>query len=385
MTAETTAAGTAGPAITRRLRVVLAVGALQVGGTETQLVKLAIGLRERGHDVHVLALSGGGPLETPLHAAGVPVRMFCYAGLAVPWRGGGLSVRGLIDGLRVLGTVWRYLRTLRPDVCHAFLFSCYSLILPLARAAGVPVRASGRRGATPPPVGSRDLLFHTLGRASSSVVVCNSHDGADEAVRRDRYRPARLRVIPNGVDLPDTLADVAAQPARGVMIANLIAYKGHEDLIAALSRLAWPPPMCLIGDGPERARLAALIGSHGLDGVVELAGARAQASRFLPEYQFAVLASHHEGLPNAVLEAMAAGLPVVATAVGGVPEIISDGETGLLVAPHAPAELAAAIARVAGDPALRVRLGAAAREAAAALSMLTCVERHERLYRDHLR
>lgn len=377
-------AGAARATAARRLRIVLAVGTLQVGGTETQLVKLAIGLRERGHDVHVLALAGGGPLEEPLRTAGIGVRVFGYAGLPVRSRLGYRQVAMVAAGLRALLAVRRHLRALRPDVCHAFLFACYSIVLPLAWSAGIPIRVAGRRGATPPPTGRRDRLFHALGRASSSALVCNWEAGAEESTRRDRYRPERVRVISNGVDLPSSVADVDRQPARGVMIANLIAYKGHEDLIAALAEMSSPPRICLIGEGPERERLAALSRSRGLGDVVEFAGARPRASRFLPDYQFAVLASHDEGLPNAVLEAMAAGLPVVATAVGGVPGIIVDGETGLLVPPRSPADLAAALARVADDPALRVRLGTAARDAVAAYSMPACVERHERLYLDLL-
>ncbi|NJC74293.1 glycosyltransferase [Planosporangium thailandense] len=382
MTVVPEPAGTGAPG--RPLRVVLAVGTLRVGGTETQLVKLAVGLRERGHDVHVLALSKGGPLEEPLRAAGVDVRVFGYAGMPLSGAPGYRKVRMVAAGLRELLAVGRHLRALRPDVCHAFLFTGYSLVLPLARAAGVPVRVAGRRGATPPPVGRRNRLFHALGRGAATAMVCNWRAGAEEAVQRDGYPTDRVRVIPNGVDLPGAHADVTRQPAHGVMIANLIAYKGHDDLLAALASLPAPPRVRLIGDGPQRAHLDQLCRGYGLDDVVEFAGGLRGASRYLPEHQFAVLASHEEGLPNAVLEAMAAGLPVVATTVGGVPELITDGETGLLVPPHAPTELAAAIARLAGDPALRARLGAAAREAATAYSTPACVERHEALYRDLL-
>jgi glycosyltransferase involved in cell wall biosynthesis len=105
------------------------------------------------------------------------------------------------------------------------------------------------------------------------------------------------------------------------------------------------------------------------------------ACRVLDAYQFAVLPSHEEGLPNAVLEAMAAGLPVIATSVGGTPEIVAEGVTGLLVRPHAPHELAAAIARLTGDPRLREDLGAAGRRAAWHLSVGTCAARHEAVYR----
>ncbi|MGI8330310.1 glycosyltransferase [Actinomadura scrupuli] len=378
MAAFVTGSGGAG----RPLRIVLVVGSLRIGGTETQLVKLAADLRERGHDVHVVAISRGGPLESELRSQGTPARIFAHSGLRLRDDAGWRSPRALLGEARELLAIWRHLRSLRADVCHAFGFTCYTLVLPLALAAGVPVRVNGRRGMPPAtPTGLQRRLRDLLGHRCSSVYVCNSHAGARDLQAREGVPAGRIVVIPNGVGIPPAVAEAGRQPARGVVVANLISYKGHADLVEALGMLAAPPEMCFIGEGPERERLTALVEERGLERVVAFAGTVPVAVRLLRHYQFAVLPSHEEGLPNAVLEAMAAGLPVIATAVGGTPEIVVDGVTGLLVPAHAPDELASAIARLTADPRLREEMGAAGRRAAEHLSIGSCAARHEAVYR----
>ncbi|MBC6456838.1 glycosyltransferase [Actinomadura sp. HBU206391] len=367
-----------------RLTIVLAVGSLRLGGTEHQVVKLAVGLRDRGHDVHVIALRFGGPLRPALEAAGVPVRVFAYNGLRQRDDAGRLSPRGSLAHVSRLLAVWRYFRGLRPDVCHAFLFGCYTRVLPLAWAARVPVRVNGRRGATPPsPLGVRRKILDFLGSRASSLYVCNSRAGADELVRLERVPARRVVVISNGVDVPAAVADVERQPPRGIVVANLIHYKGHADLVDALAMLDGPPGVTLVGEGPERDALTRLVGLRRLTDTVRFTGAVPDARPLFLTHQFAVLPSHQEGLPNAVLEAMAAGLPVITTAVGGIPEIVTDGVTGLLVPPRDPRSLADMIELLAADPGLRVRLGTAARRAAEGFGVPRCAERHEAAYRAH--
>jgi glycosyltransferase involved in cell wall biosynthesis len=368
----------------RPLRIVLSIGSLQVGGTESQLVKLAARLNARGHEVHVVAVRCGGPYEEELRALGIPTRIFAYGRLRDDT--GRRTPRILLAEARKLLALWRHLRDLRPDVCHGFLFTCYTQVLPLAWLAGVPARVNGRRGATPPtPTGFRRAVLDFAGHRSSSLYVTNSRTLSRELVEAEKVPVGRIEVIPNGVELPERTADPSRSPARGIVVANLIAYKGHADLIEALALLDAPPPLCLVGEGPERERLTALIEARGLGHVVRLAGAAPDARALLADYEFAVLPSHAEGLPNAVLEAMAAGLPIVATRVGGVPEVLADDLAGILVPPHDPAALAAAIERLAGDPELRRAMGAEGRRAAGRLSMEECAARHEAVYRTLLR
>lgn len=318
----------------RPLRIVLSVGSLQVGGTESQIVKLASSLAGRGHSVHVVALRCGGPYEDVLRAMGVPTRVIGYGGVRLRGDDGRRSARVLVREVRSLLSLWRLLRTLRPDVCHGFLFTCYTHVLPLAWAAGVPARVNGRRGEPPSvPTGLMRAVLDGAGHRATSLYVTNSRALRAGLVRDEGVPPHRVEVIANGVELPERTAEPARRPARGIVVASLIGYKGHADLIEALALLAEPPPICLVGDGPERERLAALVAERGLGHVVSLAGAVPDARAVLADYQFAVLPSHSEGMPNAVLEAMAAGLPVIATSVGGVPEILTDGMSGILVRP----------------------------------------------------
>lgn len=363
------------------MRIVLAIGSLEVGGTETQVVRLATELCARGHDVTVLVLTrGDGPLARPLGGAGVPVWELGFEGLLARTPGGRIRP---VATLRLWAAWLRLvveLRRRRPEVVHAFLFWAYVLVLPAAWLARIPVRISGRRN-----MGTEKFtrpLYPVLERIAdrcATHVVANS-DAVADVVRIAGVPDLKLHVIRNGVDLRPLAEDVTRQPPRGVMIANLIAYKGHLDLVEALGGLDDPPVVDCFGEGPERGRIEDRLRGRGLEGVVRLRGRRADAADAYRSAQFAVLTSHEEGLPNAVLEAMATGLPVVATAVGGVPELLRDGETGVLVPPRDPAALGGAIGRLAADPELRARLGRAARRAVEELSWPRCVEAHERLY-----
>ena len=139
---------------------------------------------------------------------------------------------------------------------------------------------------------------------------------------------------------------MAVEPPVGLMVANLISYKGHEDVITALSLLDDPPTVRFVGEGRERARLERLVEAANLGDRVIFEGSVPDAALLFQDAQFGILASHEESLPNCVLEAMAAGVPMVATSVGGVPELLEDEVNGLLVPPRAPEALAHAIERL---------------------------------------
>lgn len=348
----------------RPLTIVLAVPTLEVGGTERQLVRLAREFTERGHRVRVVVLSQRGPLAADLEAAGVVVHSL---GLPRP--------AGVV---RLLGLPWK-LRQWRVDVTHAFLFWPSVLVLPAARVAGIRHRISGRRNLGSDIRGPVRRVLAYVANRSTTAMIANAQAVAETVPRGGR--PAVLWVVPNGVDAPAGRASASTSPAAGALVANLIAYKGHADLLDALARLDNPPVVHCFGEGPERSAIEARARSLGLEETLQLHGHVRDVGRRLIEMQFALLVSHEEGLPNAVLEAMAVGLPVVATAVGGTPELIAHGRTGLLVPPRDPVALSVAIASVASDAELRERLGTAARrEVQDRFGWSRCVEAHLEIY-----
>ena len=189
-----------------------------------------------------------------------------------------------------------------------------------------------------------------------------------------RYRP-EVRVIHHGVDLDavrshrsdrDTARaelGISDDTILAVTVANARAEKGYPDLLAAAAQVIERQDQVTfvaIGQGPDAEQIAALHEQLGLGPRFRLLGYREDAVRFLAAADLFVLASHHEGLPVALMEALALGVPVVATAVGGIPEMIDDGVEGLLAPAHQPEALAAAIERLVADADLRRRLAAGA-------------------------
>jgi glycosyltransferase involved in cell wall biosynthesis len=169
-------------------------------------------------------------------------------------------------------------------------------------------------------------------------------------------------VIHNGVELPRATAEESRSgPCRLLTVGRLQAPKDPLTLVRALAELARPGEAVIAGDGPDRPAVESEVRRLGLESVVRLAGERNDVEELLAAADLFVLSSRSEGLPLSILEAMAAGLPVVASSVGGVPELVVEGETGLLVPPGDPHALAAAIERLLDDSALRRRLGAAGR------------------------
>jgi glycosyltransferase involved in cell wall biosynthesis len=250
-----------------------------------------------------------------------------------------------------------HLERLRADVlcCHGYKADL--LGRRAARRQNVPVVAVSR-GWTGECFKVR--VYEALDRCClrwMDRVVCVSQAQA-RRVYRAGVRPARVRVIPNAVD-PERFTDPEAhyrtkllryfrQPRTHVVGAagRLSPEKGFDVLVAAAARVVKADPsvgFVVFGDGPERAKLSQQINAAGLAGSFVLSGFRADLDRFMPFFDLLALPSFTEGMPNVVLEAFAAGVPVVASAVGGTPEIVEDGQSGFLVPPRDPVALAARI------------------------------------------
>jgi L-malate glycosyltransferase len=361
----------------RPAKVWLLIGQLGLGGTEKQVALLAGGLRDRGVDTSVLVMFDGGPRELELRAAGVPV---IYLGFA-RFSAGRNSVRNVVAFARLVGR----LRGDRPDILHDFLFHSYVVAAPAARMARVPVLVAGRRSLGVFKEGRGLLLLvERLATRAADLLIANAHAVAADTMNRERVPSAKISVVYNG--LPDD-AFSGFPPARietdrpvVLCIANLKAYKGHRYLLEAVASLrsrGRPCTLVLVGDGDQRFALEQQSARLGID--VRFLGAHPEVGPLLARADIFVLASLHEGMSNAVMEAMAAGRPIVATDVGGTPELL--GGRGVLVPPRDPGALAAAIERLLIDPAYASLLGTRARcWSRAHLGVDSMVDEHVRIY-----
>jgi glycosyltransferase involved in cell wall biosynthesis len=289
-------------------------------------------------------------------------------------RGAGVEPR-MIPTMRGAGGLLRVpafaraLRRERVDLLHAHLnwsLACAGGLLAAALAR-IPVVATVHLwGQTPD-----SPMIPVLRRAARSIVVrhigVSSEIGA-RLVAEFGLPPERVRVVHNGVPCrslpaggPAAAGRKTGEAARVVMVARLEVQKDHLTLIRAASMLGGVR-FLLAGEGPLRAVLEAEVSRLGLQDRVVFLGQRDDVPQLLVSSDLFVLPSLHEGMPLSLLEAMAHGLPVVASSVGGIREVVTDGVTGLLVAPSDPAALAGAIRRLLDDPSLARRLAAAARE-----------------------
>lgn len=241
------------------------------------------------------------------------------------------------------------------------------------------------------------LLFRLLNRRFDCIVA-PAQPILGGLAREESLAVERMLWIPNGVDAERFRPQAAAarRDSRRTLglaektvafgcIASLTPVKCHDDLLAAFARLHRQLPqaqLLLIGDGPLRAQVARQIGALGLGGAVRLVGNLANIETVLPALDVAVLASSTEGMSNAILEAMACGLPVVATAVGGNLELVQHQVSGLLVPAREPDRLADALRTLAQAPEMRQRMGQAARlRIEQEFSLDGMVRSFDRLYR----
>jgi glycosyltransferase involved in cell wall biosynthesis len=271
---------------------------------------------------------------------------------------------------------WRrlaaYVRRERVDVLHAHMFGSNVWGTLIGRVARVPVVIAHEHTWSFEGEPLRRLLDRELiGRFSDAFIAVSRADQR-KMIEIERIPAERIRFIPNGIapTAPAAGRDVRAELGVGSgpligAIGTLRAQKAYDVLIRAAASLREKHPglhVVIAGGGPERERLDALIGELGLSDVVLMLGRRLDVPNILAALDVAVCASNFEGSPLAVMEYMEAGLPIVATRVGGVPDLIDDGVHGLLVQPGEPLELAGAIDELLRDRPRAAALGARARE-----------------------
>jgi glycosyltransferase involved in cell wall biosynthesis len=350
-------------------------------GAEKQLLVLAAGLPRTEFDVHVCALTRGGPLLAELHAAGIPATV--------------IGKRLKADPIAFTRLV-RHIRRLQPDIVHTWIFAAGSYGRLAARLAGVKHMIAGeycvdRWKSTWQWIVDRRLALNTDRFVANSPAIRDYC--AEHGIPADRFV-----VIPNGVS-PAPPSNVTRaellhelqcpQDARLIgVVGRLWPQKRVKDLIWAadlLRVLHNNLRLLIIGDGPERSTLERFARLASDLDHIRFLGHRDDVWRITPHLDVFWNGSGYEGQPNAVMEAMAAGVPVIASDIPGNRDLVIHGETGFLVPIAGRAARARSTDQIFTDPALAARLGAAARgQMLEQFSIEQNIERHAQLYRDVL-
>ena len=369
------------------IKLLLVIPTLDRSGAEKQFALVAAGLPRDEFDVHCVALTRGGPYAADLEAHGIPLTI--------------LHKRFKFDPL-ALGRLRRLVERLSPDILHTWLFAANAygrMIAGKPSAPGRPPRpqvvVSERCVDTWKSGWQRWLDRRQIGRTDR--LIANSRAVAD-FYREQGFPSERIVVIPNGVELPredapgfDRAAalsdfDIPADAAVIGYAGRLARQKRVKDLIWGFQLLRQvvdrPVYFLIVGDGPERARCERWGRSFGCTHLLRFAGHRDDASRLIRLFDVAWLASDFEGMSNFLMEAMACGIPVVASDIPPNRELVVDGQTGFLVQVGDSVGFSQFTDRILADPDLARRLGAAGRERMRReFSVTRMVEAHAELYR----
>ena len=349
-------------------------------GGQNQVLLLLRGLRARDHETLLLAPEG--PLAERARTESLPVASF--------------HPRTEWDPVATIGAA-RALRRFAPEVAHAHSAHAHAVGVPAARLARVPAVVVSRRV---------DFLVGTnpLSRLKYGLGVdrylCISR-GVQDALRASGIPERRLALVPSGIDLSavregeasaptaDLRVLVGALPGAPVIgtVAALAPHKNHADLLRAAAIVARERPevrFAWLGEGECRPALERQREALGLTERVHLLGFRPDARALMRQFTVFALSSYLEGLCTSLLDAQAAGVPIVATAVGGIPDVVTDGATGRLVAGRDPEALARALIEAVDRPDLRDGWARGGLESVRAFGADRMVERTLEVYRDVL-
>ena len=361
------------------MRIIHAVSTLQVGGAEMLALRLAAAQREVGHDAEMLSFTDG-PLRGACEELRVPVHV--------------VEKREGFD-TSMFPRMLRWLRQTRPHVVHSHNPQSLVYTAAPARLAGA-VMVHTKHGNH---LEDRGAMWLRRGLGLCVQAFVSVSDATQDFARQHfEALPSRMKVIENGVHLKSFENDEEQRSAARRELGLdgdtwVIGTVGRLDMVknqSLLIRAAAPllrdgAALVLVGDGPERTALEALASSLVCRNSTHFAGRRLDVPALLPAFDTFALSSHTEGLPLVVLEAMACGLPIVSTAVGGIPRVAVREETALLTAPGDEAALSAALATLRAEPNRAIAMGRAGRERVAKrYSLSATAEAYEQLYQELL-
>ena len=351
---------------------------------DTLLRERVLSLRAKGVDNRIVCIDG--PYVRPLREAGIPVETYHLPRGVDPFR----LTWSLLE---LVG----YFRRVKPDLVHTHCSVPGIVGRVAARLAGVPVVMhtvhgfafhDGSRG----PGAAAAIAVERFVGGLTDVMLSQNHEDMDRALRHRIVAEPRLQWVGNGIALEPFLAATPRHDAHAPVVITCVArmepVKNHALLFEAAAKLKASGrsfELWLVGGGEGRERCVRQVSDLGLADHVHFLGYRDDIPQLLSRSDVAVLTSLKEGIPRAALEAMAAGLPMVATRVTGTREVVRDGDTGFLVDVDDVAGFAGALARLADDPELRARMGARGREVARAeFDEALIVRRLEHVYRTSL-
>jgi glycosyltransferase involved in cell wall biosynthesis len=362
------------------IRIEYVIDHLKMGGAQRHLIELFGAIDRERFAPQVCVAKGGGALTPAIERLGIAVRTFEL--------GNSLNeVRTLVNLVRMA----KRLRRERVEIVHGYLYLGNVLGMLAGALARTPIRIAAKRSLDRYP--RRSQLHATrLANHCAHRILCNAEAVRSFVLGEERPVPARLAVIPNGISLPSSRLSRAHIPGLpdGVRVIGTVGRldwkKAHADLLAAMRAVRasqGDAELVVIGDGPLRQQLEQRAAQLGIAGHVHFLGERRDARSLLAAFDIFVLSSVIEGMPNVLLEALAAERPVVATSVGGAPEIVTHEETGLLVPASDPDALASAILRLLAQPVDGARLARAGRALVARrFSTSAMVASYTALYED---
>jgi glycosyltransferase involved in cell wall biosynthesis len=318
----------------KKIKIIHIITSLNFGGAEIMMLDLARGFSSEFFEIKVATVVRGGSLEEDFKETGIEVRVF--------------EKKGKV-GLGVIWKLWRFLRHEKPDIVHTHLFGgdTWGRIAAILARVSVIISTEHNTNLDEGWVKRKVKKFLSL---FTKKIVAVSEAVKKYSVSRDKIKEKKIIVIPNGINL-DKFSGVPEKefgdpPVIGV-VGRLEEQKGHKYLFEALNLIKTIPwILWVVGDGSKKNELERLAKDLNLRERIIFLGARRNIPEILSGIDISSFPSLWEGLGLAVLEAAAAGKPIVASRVGGIPEIISDGETGILVEPKNVKSLADGLERV---------------------------------------
>lgn len=354
---------------------------LDRGGAEKQLALLACGLPKSDFEVHVCTLTREGPLAQVLEAAQIPIHP--------------IHKRGKLDPLALM-RLTKLMRRLRPDLVHTWIFAANAYGRAAALRAGVRVIVGGERCVDPWKSGVELTIDRYLAKRSRCIITNSS--GVRDFYAAKGIAKEKFEIIPNGIAMPsgspanartrEQWSEELDLPTSAHWIAaigRLWAQKRLKDVIWMMDILKVVGDdafLLIVGEGPEREKLERYVWKTEMEDRIRFLGERRDVPALLPHLSLSVLASGYEGQSNAIMESMAAGLPVVASDIPGNRDLVVEGQTGYLFPVGDRGEFSRAVHRVLSDRDLAKRLGEqGAQRMRHEFTIEQMVSRHADLYR----